>query len=204
MPTFTQHLMLGPLSILVLLTLVLKYLFFIPTESETETIPFHLLSKLSTLWHQDVEEDDTDSVPETEAAHWFNIRARQVVEVYRAKLQQDLTGCEAIEVSRRNIEDQVLTHLHYHIRIHSLNLGMFVPKFANTWAMNDSEGDSAPTAIEFDVSYTNNMSVSLSASYLFNYPMSSFAELTISLTICLSLLKSKDSSDTSNVISEVG
>jgi hypothetical protein len=77
-PTFTQGLVLGQLSILVLLALVLKYLFFIPPESETETVPFHPLSKSSPSWHQDVEEDDTDSTPEKESAHWFNILARQV------------------------------------------------------------------------------------------------------------------------------
>jgi hypothetical protein len=78
-PTFTQGLVLGQLSILVLLALVLKYLFFIPPESETETVPFHPLSKSGPSWHQDVEEDnDTDSAPVNESAHWFNILARQV------------------------------------------------------------------------------------------------------------------------------
>lgn len=77
-PTFTQGLVLGQLSILVLLALVLKYLFFIPPESETETVPFHPLSKSNPSWHQDVKEDDKDSIPEQESAHWFNILARQV------------------------------------------------------------------------------------------------------------------------------
>jgi hypothetical protein len=77
-PTFTQGLVLGQLSILVLLALVLKYLFFIPPESETETVPFHPLSKSNPSWHQDVEEDHTNSAPEKESVHWFNILARQV------------------------------------------------------------------------------------------------------------------------------
>jgi maintenance of morphology protein 1 len=104
-PTFTQGLVLGQLSILVLLALVLKYLFFIPPESETETVPFHPLSKSNPSWHQDVEEDHTNSAPEKESVHWFNILARQVVDVYRARLQDNLTGYEGIEVARRKIED---------------------------------------------------------------------------------------------------
>lgn len=45
-------------------------------------------------------------------------------------------------------------------------------------------------AIEFDADYTDSVSVSLSTSYLFNYPMPLFARLPVSLTISLSLFKS--------------
>ncbi|KAG1894816.1 uncharacterized protein F5891DRAFT_1060671 [Suillus fuscotomentosus] len=194
-PTFTQGLVLGQLSILVLLALVLKYLFFIPPESETETVPFHPLSKSNPSWHQDVKEDDKDSIPEQESAHWFNILARQVVEVYRAKLQNNLTGYEGIEVARRKIEDHAnnLRPRGFldHITVHSVDLGMSAPKLSNAQVVNDNDGDSAPTTIEFDMSYTDTISVSLSTSYLFNYPMSSFARLPVSLTISLSLFESK-------------
>ncbi|KAG1817418.1 hypothetical protein DFJ58DRAFT_888938 [Suillus subalutaceus] len=122
-PTLTQGLVLGQLSILVLLELVLKY----------------LLS-----WHQDVEEEDTDSAPETESAYWFNIFARQVVEVYRAKLQKDLTGYEV------------------RTTIHSVTLGMSAPKSI----LPDRQ------AIEFDLSHLDTISASLSTSYLLMYPMS--------------------------------
>lgn len=44
--------------------------------------------------------------------------------------------------------------------------------------------------IEFDASYTDTLSLSLSTSYLFNYPTASFARLPISLTISLSQFKS--------------
>ncbi|KIK47332.1 hypothetical protein CY34DRAFT_21496 [Suillus luteus UH-Slu-Lm8-n1] len=194
-PTFTQGLVLGQLSILVLLALVLKYLFFIPPESETETVPFHPLSKSGPSWHQDVEEDnDTDSAPENESAHWFNILAGQVVEVYRAKLQNNLTGYEGIEVARRKIEDQAneLRPRGFldHITVHSVDLGLSAPKLSNARVVNDNDGDSPPT-IEFDMSYIDTISVSLSTSYLFNYPMSSFARLPVSLTISLSLFESK-------------
>lgn len=194
-PTFTQGLVLGQLSILVLLALVLKYLFFIPPESETETVPFHPLSKSNPSWHQDVKEDAKDSIPEQESAHWFNILARQVVEVYRAKLQNNLTGYEGIEVARRKIEDHAnaLRPRGFldHITVHSVDLGTSAPKLSNARVVNDNDGDSAPTTIEFDMSYTDTISVSLSTSYLFNYPMSSFARLPVSLTISLSLFESK-------------
>ncbi|KAG2077142.1 hypothetical protein BDR04DRAFT_1125557 [Suillus decipiens] len=182
-PTFTQGLVLGQLSILVLLALVLKYLFFIPPESETETVTFHPLPKSNPSWHQDVEEDDTNSSPEKESAHWFNILARQVVDVYRTKLQNNLTGYEGIEVARRKIEDHAneLRPRGFldHITVHSVDLGMSAPKLSNA------------RTIEFDMSYTDTLSVSLSTSYLFNYPMSSFARLPVSLTISLSLFESK-------------
>ncbi|KAG1773166.1 maintenance of mitochondrial morphology protein 1 [Suillus occidentalis] len=185
-PTFTQGLVLGQLSILVLLTLVLKYLFFIPPEGETETVPFHPLSKSGASWHQDVEENnDTDSAPENESAHWFNILARQVVEVYRAKLQNNLTGYEGIEVARRKIEDQA-----NELRPRGFLARLSAPKLTNARVVNDNDGDTAPT-IEFDMSYIDTISVSLSTSYLFNYPMSSFARLPVSLTISLSLFESK-------------
>jgi maintenance of morphology protein 1 len=43
---------------------------------------------------------------------------------------------------------------------------------------------------EFDANYTDTLSLSLSTSYLLNYPMPSFARLPVSLTISLSLFKS--------------
>lgn len=78
-PTFTQGLVLGQLSILVLLALILKYLFFISHESEPETVPFHPLSKTNPSWNQDVLEDACSPQGEgLESAHWFNTLARQV------------------------------------------------------------------------------------------------------------------------------
>ncbi|KAG1755125.1 maintenance of mitochondrial morphology protein 1 [Suillus paluster] len=193
-PTFTQGLVLGQLSILVLLALVLKYLFFIPPESETETIPFHPLSKTDPSWHQDVEED-TDSAQEKESAHWFNILARQVVEVYRAKLQDNMTGYDGIEVARRKIEDHANEirprGFLDHITVHSVDLGISAPKLSNARVMNNNAGDPSLPTIEFDMSYSDTISISLSTSYLFNYPMSSFARLPVSLTISLSLFESK-------------
>lgn len=78
-PTFTQGLVLGQLSILLLLALVLKYLFFISPDSETETVPFHPLSKTDPSRNPDTQEDAC-GIPQDslESAHWFNTLARQV------------------------------------------------------------------------------------------------------------------------------
>lgn len=45
-------------------------------------------------------------------------------------------------------------------------------------------------SVKFDMSYTDSISMSLSTAYLFNYPMSSFARLPVSLTISLDLFES--------------
>ncbi|OAX44771.1 maintenance of mitochondrial morphology protein 1 [Rhizopogon vinicolor AM-OR11-026] len=196
-PTFTQGLVLGQLSILVLLALVLKYLFFISPESEIETVPFHPLSKTDPSWNKNEQEDACDSPQDTglESARWFNTLARQVAEVYRAKLQENLTGYDGTEVARRKIEDHANIMrprgLLDHITVHSVDLGISAPKLSNARVVNDNVRDPSLPMIEFDMAYTDTISISLSTSYLFNYPMSSFARLPVSLTISLSLFESK-------------
>lgn len=51
----------------------------------------------------------------------------------------------------------------------------------------------APQSAKFHMSYTDGVSVSLSTAYLFNYPMSSFARLPVSLTISLDMFESSAS-----------
>lgn len=82
-PTFTQGLVLGQLSVLVLLILILKYLFLDSTQNPFETssyqprldrnvsqqIPPHSLQK------EDGFEGHDNT---TESAEWFNILVRQV------------------------------------------------------------------------------------------------------------------------------
>jgi maintenance of morphology protein 1 len=92
-----------------------------------------------------------------------------------------------------------------------VDLGISAPKLSNARVVNDNAGDpSLPVSlqafvahnflllgtqtIEFDMTYMDTISISLSTSYLFNYPMSSFARLPVSLTISLSLFESKVSS----------
>jgi len=78
-PTFTQGLVLGQLSILVLLAFVLKFLFFVPPDEESETqvchprtIPDHPSSNRTPK----PEKEECNSGPES--ADWFNLLARQV------------------------------------------------------------------------------------------------------------------------------
>lgn len=82
-PTFTQGLILGQLSILVLLGLILKYLFLDSTEYPFETSSYHprLDSDLSLknrkrIISRDVENSEKD--PAAESADWFNMLSHQV------------------------------------------------------------------------------------------------------------------------------
>ena len=78
-PTFTQGLVLGQLSILVLLAFVLKFLFFVSPDEEAETqvchphtIPDHSSSKRA------LKPGKADCNSGPESADWFNLLARQV------------------------------------------------------------------------------------------------------------------------------
>ena len=59
------------------------------------------------------------------------------------------------------------------------------------WPTTQVLYDLTPAQItEFDVEYTDTVSVSLATSYLFNYPAPSFARLPIELTVSLAVFKS--------------
>lgn len=82
-PTFTQGLILGQLSILLLLVLILKYLFLDSTESPFETSSYHPRvnsdsgrkgRRVSVL---DASLDELDG--SEESADWFNILIHQVL-----------------------------------------------------------------------------------------------------------------------------
>jgi len=195
-PTFTQGLILGQLSILVLLVLILKYLFLDSTEYPFETSSYHprvdsnvsLRNRVNASQEieQEIEQGD-------ESAEWFNALLHQVVDVYRAKLRDNLSGAEGDEVARKRIEDYANQirppGFLDHIKIHSVDLGSSAPRLYNAH-INRQKAPGPLLAAEFDMNYTDTLSVSLSTSYLFNYPMSSFARLPVSLTISLSLFKS--------------
>ena len=53
-----------------------------------------------------------------------------------------------------------------------------------------SRAEHATQEIDYDMSYVDSVSISISTSVLFNYPFSSFARLPVSLTISLSLFAS--------------
>ncbi|KAF8973719.1 maintenance of mitochondrial morphology protein 1 [Flammula alnicola] len=196
-PTFTQGLVIGQLSILVLLGMVLKYLFL-----ESSQYPYQ------TAYHQQVDNDAflrqrafhaRKNLPEhdadtRESTEWFNtlLKQRQVVDIYRSKLRDDIPGIEGDEIARKRIETYANSirpaGFVDHITIHSVNLGLSAPSLFNARIRQGQQDP--PAEIEFDAAYTDTISLSLSTSYLFNYPTASFARLPISLTISLSQFKS--------------
>jgi len=195
-PTFTQGLILGQVSILFLLALILKYLFIDSSESPVETSSYHprLDSDSSRRSHHGLLSRDADWEKDAESAEWFNMLLQQVAEVYRSKLRNDLAGPEGDEVARQRIENYANRirppgFLDY-IKIHSIDLGISAPRLSNARLNPEHAHPESPLSAEFDAIYTDTLSISLSTSYLFNYPMASFARLPVSLTISLSLFKS--------------
>lgn len=198
-PTFTQGLVLGQLSILVLIGLVLRYLFLDSTQYPFETASYHprvdndlpvRKRKLDIALEE--EKSPTQENQDAESAEWFNVLLKQVVNIYRLKLRDDLLGLEGDEVARRKIEEFANRvrppGFLDDIKIHSVDLGVSAPRLFNARHKQRTKG--AEVEIEFDAAYTDTISLSLSTSYLFNYPMASFARLPISLTISLSQFKS--------------
>ncbi|KAL0072129.1 ERMES complex subunit mmm1 [Marasmius tenuissimus] len=213
-PTFTQGFIIGQLSILILLYFILKYLFLDSTKYPFETSSYHpKVTSDSSNRNQHISlqsESSTDEKAESESAEWFALLLHQVVDVYRSKLRDDLSGPAGDEVARQRVEDfaNKIRPAGFldHIVIHSVDLGKSAPRLYNGRRHRPSEDQPAvrylhlrpylllttsTQEIEFDVDYTDSVSVSLSTSYLFNYPMPSFARLPVSLTISLSLFKSK-------------
>ncbi|KAF8922391.1 maintenance of mitochondrial morphology protein 1 [Mucidula mucida] len=195
-PTFTQGLILGQLSIMFLLALILQYLFLDSTESPFETSSYHprVNSDIRRKGQQNPPvERKRDSLDESgESADWFNALLQQVVNVYRSKLRNDLAGPQGDEVARQRVEAYAnrirpAGFLDY-IKVHSVDLGNSAPRLYNGRTKTADDVDCSVT--EFSVDYEDTVSVSLSTSYLFNYPMTSFARLPVFLTISLSVFKS--------------
>lgn len=84
-PTFTQGLILGQLSILILVGLVLRYLFLDSTQYPFETSSYHprvdndlLVRKRKLDAAQEEEKVAVDQDQDTESAEWFNVLLKQV------------------------------------------------------------------------------------------------------------------------------
>jgi maintenance of morphology protein 1 len=81
-PTFTQGLILGQLSILVLLGLILKYLFLhssdLPTSSYHPRVDSHAQLRSHKFIIREPPEDDTGSECSAESTEWFNMMLRRV------------------------------------------------------------------------------------------------------------------------------
>ncbi|GBE78306.1 Maintenance of mitochondrial morphology protein [Sparassis crispa] len=196
-PTFTQGLILGQFSVFFLLVLILKYLFFDTVSEHSNKVSSYLPK---------VERDDEDdefnanleqlklktegqSVPES--ADWLNVLLQQVAEVYRMKLRDNKPGPEGDEVARKRVEkyaNQIRPPGFLDpIKVHSVDLGVVAPQLSRARRKHYNPPDSA---IEFDMTYVDTLSVSLSTSVLFNYPFPAFARLPVSLTVSLSLFSS--------------
>ncbi|KAH7883733.1 hypothetical protein F5I97DRAFT_1578278 [Phlebopus sp. FC_14] len=195
-PTFTQGLLLGQLSILFLVALVLKYLFFVSSseDSVAQTPPCRPHMKPDHIRQHPPPDELEDIAGKTcESADWFNWLARQVVDVYRAKLQDGLTGLEGSEIARERIETYInATRPHGfldRVTVHSVNLGHSAPRLSNAQLVTTDDENSL-TSVKFDMSYSDSVSISLSTAYLFNYPSSSFARLPVSLTVSLAQFES--------------
>lgn len=77
-PTFTQGLLLGQLSILLILVLVLKYLFLLPQTDQSETPIFHPFRRPDISSRTRTPPEADTSPKDAESANWFNSLARQV------------------------------------------------------------------------------------------------------------------------------
>lgn len=85
-PTFTQGLILGQLSILILIGLILRYLFLDSTQYPFETSTYHprvdndvlpRKRKLDATIEENAPPDD-EQEQATESAEWFNVLLKQV------------------------------------------------------------------------------------------------------------------------------
>ncbi|KAH9835655.1 maintenance of mitochondrial morphology protein 1 [Rhodofomes roseus] len=199
-PTFTQGLILGQFSILFLLILILKYLFF-----DTVADRSYRASSYQPKLERDEDEDiallaerlasGLDKSGKTEAgrsesADWLNGVLRQVVDSYRVKLRDGLSGVAGDEVARKRVEEFANRArppgFLDPIRVHSVDLGISAPRLSRA-RQKPSISQTADPAIELDMDYVDTISISLSTSVLFNYPFTSFARLPVSLTISLSI-----------------
>ncbi|KAI0304713.1 maintenance of mitochondrial morphology protein 1 [Russula brevipes] len=186
-PTFTQGFILGQFSILALLAVVLKYLFL-------DTQPSHKLADRDAPVSQPTRPsaiiDETAKHIDPESTEWLNALLHQVADVYRSKLRDDLQGVEGEGVLRRRVEE-FINHMRPSgildwIQIHSVNLGVSAPCLSGACS-RPVTGLGSLERSEFDMMYKDDISISLSTAYLFNYPTIGFARLPVSVTISLSV-----------------
>ncbi|KAI0079606.1 maintenance of mitochondrial morphology protein 1 [Panus rudis PR-1116 ss-1] len=196
-PTFTQGLILGQFSILCLLILVLKYLFFDSVSGESHAFSSYQPRAVPSA-------DDMSGKFESDGRHvshvgeaddldgtdWLNIVLQEVLQAYRTKLRDHTPGPQGDEIVRQRVEafanslrpSTFLAPIH----VHSVDLGISAPRLRNA-RRAATDGNSRESTLEFDVDYVDTVAVSFSTSMLFNYPFASFARLPVSLTISLSL-----------------
>ncbi|KAB5593610.1 Maintenance of mitochondrial morphology protein 1 [Ceratobasidium theobromae] len=127
---------------------------------------------------------------DAETAEWFNLLLQLVVQTYREELRSNLPGTTGDEAARVKIENWANATLQSDIMdnivIHSLDLGVSAPRITEARMVPDLNDPNGFVA-ECNLSYIDTVSVSLSTSVLFNYPVPLFARLPVSLTLSLSL-----------------
>ncbi|CAE6476479.1 unnamed protein product [Rhizoctonia solani] len=213
-PTFTQGLVVGQLSILLLLVIIVRHLFL----DSAKTQPVHTPAPLPVRPPpQDSEKAKTDAegdwrTGDAETAEWFNLllnlvrsvfqrsypkptltlqkrnsvckpTARNYERIYRELLGMKLHGPESKDGPTQRCS---LISWHDNIVIHSVDLGMSAPRISEARLVPDLNDPNGFVA-ECNLSYIDSVSVSLSTSVLFNYPVPLFARLPVSLTLSLSL-----------------
>ncbi|CAK5265294.1 unnamed protein product [Mycena citricolor] len=194
-PTFTQGLIIGQLSILILLAFILKYLFLDSPQNPFQTSHYndHRFDAHRPVRKQNLSStggvEDREGI---ESAEWFNMLMHQVTDIYRAKLRNGFSGLDGDDHARVHVENYANKmrpqgFLDY-IEVKWVDLGVSAPRLSN--ARIKRQKCSEPLSeVEFEVSYTDTVSLEISTSYLVNYPMPAFARLPISLTISLSQFK---------------
>ncbi|KAJ1311112.1 hypothetical protein OPQ81_009613 [Rhizoctonia solani] len=191
-PTFTQGLVVGQLSILLLLVIIIRHLFL----DSAKTQPVHTPAPLPVRPPpQESEKTKIDAEGEwrtgdAETAEWFNLLINLGLQTYREELRANLQGAPGDEAARARIERWANATLQSDIMdnivIHSVDLGTGAPRISEARLVPDLNDPNGFVA-ECNLSYIDSVSVSLSTSVLFNYPVPMFARLPVSLTLSLSL-----------------
>ncbi|KAH7104533.1 hypothetical protein BKA62DRAFT_692548 [Auriculariales sp. MPI-PUGE-AT-0066] len=195
-PTFTQGLIVGQVSVLVLLLVVLRYL-FLDTDPAVPYVRSPLVDEQKSSRHRQLPTDSYDAdivggANEPETAEWLNLILYQIVQAYRDEIRGQAHGEAGDEAARVKIErwlnERVTSGFMDPIRLHAVDLGRGCPHVSD---VHFDHGDSpADLKIKMRLSYTDTVSISLSTSVLLNYPAPYFARLPVSLTISLSLFSS--------------
>lgn len=214
-PTFTQGLILGQLSVFFLLALILKYLFWDtgpesrPGFSPPITRRPRKDSKIVQGGEREkgVKERGVEDEDEDESLEWLNGLLLHVIQSYRAQLREYQSGPEADEIIRQKVESKINqlrpTGFIDHVKVHSVDIGSSAPRLSRARVEKGEDGrdndrdslsiggsGSGKFIANFDVSYRDTVSISLSTSIVLHHPRPFFARLPIALTLSLVLFSS--------------
>ncbi|KAG9128464.1 ERMES complex subunit mmm1 [Ceratobasidium sp. 392] len=187
-PTFTQGLVIGQLSIFLLLVVIIRYLFLDSAARPPIHTPAPLPHVRPPVQEKLLAESDWKT-GDAETAEWFNLLIQMVAQTYREELKGNLQGAAGNEAARIRIENwankTLQSDILENIVIHSVSLGESAPRIAEARLIPDLHDPNGFVA-DCNLSYIDNVSISLSTSVLFNQPFPFFARLPVSLTLSLS------------------